>query len=107
MLYFIDIIPKMECQNLEEVRAQIDRIDDEIIQKIAERRKYVSQASKFKKSEEGVKAPARVEQVIQKVRGKAEKYGAPPDLVEALYREMISRFVQMEMEEFKQQQNKN
>jgi len=94
----------MECQDLQQVRQEIDRIDDEIIKKIAERTHYVLQASKFKKSEEGVKAPARVEQVIQKVRTKAETYGAPPDLVEAVYREMISQFINLEMDKFKKQQ---
>lgn len=93
----------MECKSLEEVRANIDRIDNEIIKLIAERTGYVVQASAFKKSEEGVKAPARVEAVIQKVRTKAKEYGANPDMVEALYREMIARFISMEMNEF----NKN
>lgn len=90
----------MKCESLEEVRANIDRIDDEIIRLIAERGSYVVQASAFKKSEDGVKAPKRVEAVIQKVRSKASEYGADPDMVEALYREMISRFVNMEMKEF-------
>ena len=61
---------------------------------------YVLQASEFKKSEEGVKALNRVEAVIGKVRSRAEEYGADPDMVEALYREMISRFVNMELKEF-------
>lgn len=91
----------MLCESLEEVRANIDRIDDEIIKLIAERGTYVVQASSFKKSEDGVKAPDRVEQVIAKVRSKADEYGANADMVEALYREMISRFVNMEMDEFK------
>ncbi|WP_310602650.1 chorismate mutase [Anaerosporobacter sp.] len=91
----------MKCNSLEEVRGNIDRIDNEIIKLIAERGTYVVQASTFKKSEDGVKAPNRVEAVIEKVRSKAEEYGANPDMVEALYREMISRFVNMEMEEFK------
>ena len=90
----------MKCNSLEEVRANIDRIDDEIIRLIAERGDYVRQASAYKKNEEGVKAPDRVEAVIQKVRAKAEECGASPDMVEALYREMISRFVNMEMEEY-------
>ncbi len=90
----------MECKSLEEVRANIDRIDNEIIKLIAERTGYVIQASSFKKSEEGVKAPARVEAVIQKVRSKAQEYGADPDMVEALYREMIARFINMEMDKF-------
>lgn len=40
----------MLCESLEEVRANIDRIDDEIIKLIAERGTYVVQASSFKKS---------------------------------------------------------
>lgn len=91
----------MKCNSLEEVRENIDRIDNNIIKLIAERGSYVLQASEFKKSEEGVKAPNRVEVVIQKLRSKALEYGANPDMVEALYREMISRFVSMEMDEFK------
>lgn len=91
----------MKCNNLEEVRLNIDRIDDEIIKLIAERTDYVMQASEFKKNENGVKAPGRVEEVIQKVRAKAVEYGADPDMVEELYREMISRFINMEMEEFR------
>lgn len=92
------------CSSLEEVRSNIDRIDNAIIKLIAERTEYVRQTSSFKKSEDGVKAPQRVEAVIQKVREKAVKYGADPDMAEALYREMISRFVNMEMEEFKKDQ---
>ena len=89
----------MICQNLEEVRSNIDRIDDAIIKLIAERGGYVAQASKFKKNEEGVKDTSRVEKVIQKVRAKALTYGANPDMVETLYRQMIASFVKMEMKE--------
>lgn len=90
----------MKCNSLEEVRSNIDRIDNEIIKLIAERTNYVMQASSFKKNENGVKDPKRVEAVIQKVREKAAEYGADPNMVEVLYREMISRFVSMEMNEF-------
>ena len=61
----------MICSSLEEVRSNIERIDNEIFKLIAERTDYVKQASSFKKSESGVKAPNRVEAVIQKVREKA------------------------------------
>ena len=90
----------MICKDLEEVRSNIDRIDDAIIKLIAERGSYVAQAAKFKKNEDVVRDTSRVEKVIQKVREKAELYGASPDMVEALYREMISRFINMEMSEF-------
>ena len=58
----------MKCNSLEEVREQIDQIDDAIIRLIAERGKYVVQASMFKKDEKSVAAPNRVEAVIKKVR---------------------------------------
>lgn len=90
----------MICNSLEEVRENIDRIDNEIIRLIAERGTYVIQASQFKKDEDSVKDTGRVEKVIAKVREKAKEYGADSDMIEALYREMISRFVNMEMSEF-------
>ena len=60
----------MKCNSLEEVRNNIDRIDNEIIKLIAERGVYVSQASVFKKNEDGVRDTGRVEKVIAKVREK-------------------------------------
>lgn len=90
----------MKCNSLEEVRENIDRIDNEIIKLIAERGTYVVQASLYKKNEDGVKAANRVEAVISKVRTKAEEYGANPDMIESLYRDMISRFIEMEMVEY-------
>lgn len=90
----------MNCSNLEEVRANIDRIDDAIIRLIAERGTFVAQAAAFKKDADGVRDTARVEKVLQKVRAKAADYGADADMTEALYREMICRFVEMELREF-------
>ena len=90
----------MACKSLEEVRNNIDRIDKEIIMLIAERGNFVKQASKFKKDSQDVTAPQRVEAVIQKVRQISEEYGANPDMVEKLYRDMIANFVRIEMNEF-------
>ncbi|MCR4796317.1 MAG: chorismate mutase [Ruminococcus sp.] len=91
----------MKCSSLEEVRENIDRIDDSIIRLIAERAEYVRQAALFKKDEDGVKAPDRVKAVLQKVREKAEKYGAPADIAETVYRNMIAGFIGMELDNFK------
>lgn len=95
----------MKCKNIQQVRDNIDRIDDQIIKLIAERGEYVSQAAKFKKSADGVKDTARVENVIKGVREKAERFGADPDMAEALYREMISRFVKSELDDFERIKN--
>lgn len=95
----------MKCENLQQVRDNINRIDDQIIKLIAERGEYVAQAAKFKSSADGVKDTARVESVIKGVREKAEIYGADPDMAEVLYRVMISRFVKSELDDFERIKN--
>ena len=90
----------MECNSLEEIRNNIDNIDTQIIKLIAKRGIYVAQASKFKKDSNDVQAPRRVESVIKKVRTLADEYGANPNMVEKLYREMIDGFINMEMSAF-------
>lgn len=89
--------------SLSELRENIDEIDDKIIELIAKRGKFVKQAAILKKDEDAVKSPDRVNDVIAKARKKAEKYGASADIVEAVYREMISQFINSEMKEFRKQ----
>ncbi|MDN6864199.1 MULTISPECIES: chorismate mutase [Pseudomonas] len=87
------------CTTLEEVRNNIDRLDQQIVTLLAERGHYVSQAAHFKKDADGVKAPQRVEQVIAKVRNLAEVAGANPQVTEQVYRAMIAAFIQQELAE--------
>jgi len=91
---------KMKCSSLEEVRENIDRIDDSIIRLIAERTEFVKQAASFKRDTASVKDSYRVEAVIKKVREKAEQYGVSPDITETVYRNMISGLIELEMKEF-------
>lgn len=48
------------CQSLDEVRTNIDRVDQELIRLISERSTFVDQAAQFKKTESEVEAPKRV-----------------------------------------------
>lgn len=89
-----------QCASLDEVRTNIDRIDRELVKLIAERGTYVAQAALFKNSTEDVKAPKRVESVIGKLRGYAEREDTDPDLVEAVWRTMIARFTDAEIQDF-------
>ena len=91
------------CTSLDEVRDNIDRIDQEIVKLIAERSFFVKEASRYKKDENDVEAPKRVEEVIEKVRKLAEENKVKADIVEKVYRTMISSFINYEMNEF----NKN
>ncbi|KQB54836.1 chorismate mutase [Pseudomonas endophytica] len=89
----------VNCESLEHVREQIDGLDRQIISLLAERGVYVSQAARFKKDSNAVRAPQRVEQVINKVRGLADELGANPEVAEAVYRAMIAGFIQQELAE--------
>jgi isochorismate pyruvate lyase len=84
------------CQSLEEVRANIDRLDREIIRLISERAGFVNQAIRFKTTSAEVEAPKRVEQVIEKVRLLATENGLEPRVAETVYRAMIGAFIQIE-----------
>ena len=88
----------VNCTTLEHVRENIDRLDQQIVTLLAERGRYVSQAARFKKDADGVKAPQRVEQVIAKVRGIAVETGASPEVVERVYRAMIAAFIDEELQ---------
>ncbi|MGL5353582.1 MAG: chorismate mutase [Clostridium sp.] len=90
------------CKDLSEVRENIDRIDKQIIKFIAERSCYVKQAATFKKDSDDVKAPKRVEIVIEKVRKIAEENNVNPNIVEVVYRNMIEAFINIELEEHSQ-----
>ena len=89
----------VNCNTLEEVRDNIDRLDQQIVSLLAERGAYVSQAARFKKDADAVKAPQRVEQVIAKVRELSETVGANPEVTEQVYRAMIAAFIQQELAE--------
>lgn len=89
----------MTCRDIEDVRAQIDRIDRAMVALIAERGSYVREAARFKRDAEAVRAPARVEQVIRRVTAQAHEAGADADVVERVYRAMIAAFIDAEMGE--------
>jgi isochorismate pyruvate lyase len=93
-----------ECHSIEDVRTHIDRIDAGIVRLIAERSLYVKEASRLKKNENGVKAPDRVEKVINKVKTLAASHGLDEGIIENVYRTMISGFINMEITEFKKRE---
>jgi isochorismate pyruvate lyase len=85
------------CTSIEDVRQRIDHIDRDMVALLAQRGKLVTQAAAFKKTTDDVRAPARVEQVIAKVRSIANDSGASADVVEQVYRAMIAAFIEEEL----------
>jgi isochorismate pyruvate lyase len=85
------------------VRAEIDRIDVALVDLIGERFTYVDRAWQLKQSPAEARVPWRIQQVINRVRARAVEKGRPPELTEALWRQMIGWFVQYEEEKLSRQ----
>jgi len=89
-----------KCSTLDDVRTEIDILDRKIVALIADRAEDVKQAATFKKNTDDVKAPQRVEQVIEKVKKLAQETGVDQNVLEATYRAMINGFIASETELF-------
>jgi isochorismate pyruvate lyase len=92
-----------ECTDMSEVRAEIDRIDAELVDLIGQRLTYVDRAWQLKAEPGDAYVPWRIQQVIDKVKQRAKEKGLPPELTEALWRQMIGWFVQYEEEKLRRQ----
>jgi isochorismate pyruvate lyase len=90
-----------DCADMEQVRGEIDRIDVELVDLIGERFAYVDRAWQLKRSPAEARVPWRIQQVINRVRARAVEKGLPPELAEALWRQMIGWFIQYEEEKLR------
>jgi len=93
---------KADCESLEEVRQAIDALDREVIYSLGRRARYVEVAAHFKTGEEGVRDPERQRTMLETRRRWAEENGLDPDLVEGLYRTLLSYFIDREMQEWRE-----
>jgi isochorismate pyruvate lyase len=85
--------------DLSRIRKNIDDIDAMIITLLAKRADMVSAAGRLKKSEQCVRDPKRVNQVLRNVRERAEAKGLDPAVAEEVYRTIIHCFVSRELTE--------
>ncbi|MEM9014388.1 MAG: chorismate mutase [Pseudomonadota bacterium] len=91
-----------ECNSMEDVRAEIDRVDEALVSLLAERWTYVDRAWFFKRSPDEASVPWRNQQVIDRVRVRAKETGMPPEMAEALWRLIIGWGIQYEEERLRE-----
>lgn len=79
-----------DCRNMAELRTEIDALDGRIIELLARRVTYIDRAAELKPAE-GLPAriDSRVEEVVQRVRSRAETEGFDPVLAERIWRQLI------------------
>ena len=94
--------PASACENLQEIRQEIDAIDRTIIRLLGQRYGYVQAAAKLKTSAQNVKAEDRVNAMMQQRRVWAEEAGISPEIVEKIYTELVQYFIQEEMKKWQQ-----
>ena len=77
---------------LDELRAEIDQIDNQIVDLLGERLKLVQRIGELKLNRRGIKDANREEQILRRVTRLAEQRGVSPLLVERIFRIMFRYF---------------
>lgn len=86
-----------DCNSMAELRAAIDQLDQELIDMLARRARYIDRAAELKPAEAmPARIASRVEQVVINVRNAAESRGLEPDLAETLWRPLIDWSIRRE-----------
>lgn len=85
-----ELTPPENCASMEQLRAQIDLLDRELVALLARRAGYIDRAIALKQ-ENGwpARIPARVEDVVAKARAAADAQGLDADLIEDLWRQLV------------------
>ena len=84
------LTPPQDCRDMGALRAEIDALDERLVALLTARAGYIDQAIVLKKINGwAAHIPERVEEVVAKVRDKADAEGLDPDLEEPLWRELI------------------
>ncbi len=91
----------IECDTLDELRKEVDKVDEKIVAMIGERNEYIKQASKFKKSVDEIKEKSRIEEVVDRARHQAVMLGVSPNTIAEIYELMIDEMVETEIAEFR------
>ena len=79
-----------DCTTMADIRAEIDRLDEDLVRLLVERAGYIDRAAEIKAQVDlPARIDSRVEEVVENVRRHAAAHGLPPDLVEELWRRLI------------------
>jgi isochorismate pyruvate lyase len=87
-----------ECTTIEEIRAEIDRIDAEVIRLLGKRFGFVKEVVKYKnKDKDSIIAQKRYDSVVKSRRTWAVENGLNPDLIENIYKQLMNYFIGEEL----------
>lgn len=78
-----------QCETKEDVRAEIDRIDQALLALFAERHGYVTRMAEIKTDPHEAHDPKRIESIIEKVRSRSLALDLDEDQAELIWRTLI------------------
>ena len=88
------------CHSREDVRRNIDALDDILVPLLVTRGGYMTQAARIKHDAHQVRDEERIEAIIQRVRSRTAAEGGQPEVLEAIYRSMMEAYIDFEHREF-------
>ena len=88
-----------DCNNMDELRHQIDKLDVQVVELLANRSEFIDRATELKQLN-GMPAriPERIESVVSNARNAAEELDIDADLVEEIWRILIYWSIKREAE---------
>ncbi len=90
-----------DCRTMDEVRAEIDRLDRSLVKLVAERQGYIEAAARIKDQASEVRLEWRIEDVVAKVLAAADREGLSRDIAEPVWRTLIDRCIAHEHESWR------
>jgi isochorismate pyruvate lyase len=96
-----DKAAQADKDQLAAVRVAVDEVDEQIVALIGRRERLIRIAGTLKADSAEVRAPGRVERVLEHVKATAEQKEVDTDIVEQTYRAMIEAFIKLELDVYK------
>ena len=78
-----------DCATKDDVRAEIDRLDQALLNLFAERHRYVTRMAQIKTDPHEAYDPVRIESIITRVRARSVDLELDEDQAELLWRTLI------------------
>ena len=88
------------CTTMQDVRREVNALDDVLVPLLVERVGYMTQAARIKQGVEQVRDEARIEAIVARVRERAAAEGGDADVMEAIYRSLMEACIAYEHREF-------
>ena len=89
-----------DCTTMQDVRREVNALDDVLVPLLVERVGYMTQAARIKQGAEQVRDEARIEAIVARVRERATAEGGDADVMEAIYRSLMEACIAYEHREF-------